>query len=528
MKNTVGKFQKGDIYLSRFPFTSYEQFKIRPVVVFAEDKTYQDVVVMAISSVLRGWNPSSVVYVLSGEIDFESTGLKKDSCVLVNRIASIREDRLFHQLGRLPAKLIKKIEKHILYNLKIGCSEQKEGSFIPYGKQSIDTKDVYSVVETLRSDWITQGPKVSEFEQAVANYCQVDHAVAVNSGTSALHIACRALDVGEGDIVWTTPITFVASANCARYCGAKVDYVDIDPHTYNMSVKALEAKLDEAERTGKLPKVVIPVHMCGQSCEMAEIAELAQRYGFAVIEDASHAIGGYYKNEPVGNCRYSDIAVFSFHPVKIITTAEGGMAVTNSSELSQKMDLLRSHNITRNPALFADTRYSTSENVQQTSNTKPPPWYYEQIDLGYNYRMTELQAALGFSQLQRLDEFVARRQELAARYDRLLADFPLITPWQHPDAYSAWHLYVIRLKLEEIGPSRREVFDYLRQQGIGVNVHYIPVHTQPYYQALGFKHGQYPEAEKYYQEAITLPLFPAMSEDEQDKVINTLQEALKK
>ena len=538
MKNTVGKFQKGDIYLSRFPFTSYEQFKIRPVVVFAEDKTYQDVVVMAISSVLRGWNPSSVVYVLSGEIDFESTGLKKDSCVLVNRIASIREDRLFHQLGRLPAKLIKKIEKHILYNLKIGCSEQKEGSFIPYGKQSIDTKDVYSVVETLRSDWITQGPKVSEFEQAVANYCQVDHAVAVNSGTSALHITCRALDVGEGDIVWTTPITFVASANCARYCGAKVDYVDIDPHTYNMSVKALEANLDEAERTGKLPKVVIPVHMCGQSCEMAEIAELAQRYGFAVIEDASHAIGGYYKNEPVGNCRYSDIAVFSFHPVKIITTAEGGMAVTNNYELADRMSLLRSHGITReiseNGKLRAySLEWETKSDPSHSSSSKfstsqPPSWYYQQIDLGYNYRMTELQAALGFSQLQRLDEFVARRQELAARYDRLLADFPLITPWQHPDAHSAWHLYVIRLKLEEIGPSRREVFDYLRQQGIGVNVHYIPVHTQPFYQSQGFKHNQYPEAEQYYQEAITLPLFPAMNEEEQDKVINTLQEALKK
>jgi UDP-4-amino-4,6-dideoxy-N-acetyl-beta-L-altrosamine transaminase len=383
---------------------------------------------------------------------------------------------------------------------------------IPYGRQEITQEDIDAVVEVLYSDFITQGPKIPEFEQAVAQKVGAAYGVAVNSATSALHLACRALGVGPGDRVWTSPITFVASANCARYCGADVDFVDIDPNTYNMSATALEDKLVQAEQAGCLPKVVIPVHMCGQACDMAAIQALSQKYSFSIIEDASHAIGGYFQGEPVGSCRYSDITVFSFHPVKIITTAEGGMAVTNKPDTAQTMALLRNHGITRDSA--------------QMKRKADGPWYYEQIDLGFNYRMTDIQAALGLSQLQRLDEFVARRQELARRYDQLLADLPLKTPWQHPDSYSAWHLYVIRLMLGEIPLSRREVFEYMREQGIGVNVHYIPVHTQPDYQDLGFKADQYPEAEKYYQEAITLPLFPAMNNDDQNAVIGILKGAL--
>lgn len=381
---------------------------------------------------------------------------------------------------------------------------------IPYGRQEIIQEDIDAVEEVLKSDFLTQGPKVPEFEQAVAQIVGAKYAVAANSATSALHLACRALGVGPGDKVWTTPITFVASANCALYCGARVDFVDIDPHTYNMSVQALEAKLVAAERNGTLPKVVIPVHMCGQSCEMHAIGELARRYGFFVLEDASHAIGGSYLDEPVGCCRYSDITVFSFHPVKIITTAEGGMTVTNSPQLARKIELLRSHGITRDPA--------------QMTNEPDGPWYYQQVDLGYNYRMTEIQAALGLSQLERLDAFVARRRELALRYDELLAELSVQTPWQHSDTASAWHLYIIRLQLEKIGKDRREVFEYLREQGIGVNVHYIPVHTQPMYQALDFESGLYPEAEEYYLEAITLPLFSAMTEKEQDQVVAALKE----
>jgi UDP-4-amino-4,6-dideoxy-N-acetyl-beta-L-altrosamine transaminase len=406
---------------------------------------------------------------------------------------------------------------------------------IPYGCQHISEADIQAVVEVLRSNRITQGPKVPEFEQAVARYCQVDHAVAANSGTSALHLACRALDVSEGDFVWTSPITFVASANCARYCGADVDFVDIDPNTYNLSPDALEAKLKEADRTGKLPKVVIPVHMCGQPCDMEAIHELSRRYGFAIIEDACHALGGKYKNEPVGNCRYSDIAVFSFHPVKSITTAEGGMAVTNDAVLAERMELLRSHGITRDEEKFESLEAEMPESVEDNHALKPsnlqtfkPSYYYEQIDLGYNYRMTELQAALGLSQLQRLGEFVSRRKELAQRYDQLLADLPVTKPWQNPDCDSAWHLYVIRLQLGGIRPSRTEVFEYMRKHGIGVNVHYIPVHTQPYYKSQGFGIGQYLEAEKYYEETITLPIFPIMTEDDQDKVISMLREALQK
>lgn len=381
---------------------------------------------------------------------------------------------------------------------------------IPYGRQDINEDDIQSVVDVLRSDYLTQGPVVPAFEQAVASYCGADHAVAVNSATSALHVACLSLGVGPGDYVWTSPITFVASANCALYCGAQIDFVDIDPRTYNMSPEALARKLVEAEHDGRLPKVVIPVHLCGQSCDMQAIHDLSRRYGFRIIEDASHAIGGKYKNEPVGNCYYSDITVFSFHPVKIITTAEGGMALTNDAKLADRMALLRSHGITRDPA--------------QMTHESDGPWYYQQIELGYNYRMTELQAALGLSQMQRLDDFVARRHAIAKRYDEQLADIPVATPWHHPDSYSGLHLYVVRLQLDRIKINHRQVFEALRDQGLGVNLHYIPVHTQPYYQRMGYQVGGFPEAERYYAEAISLPMYPGLSDDEQSRVVRILME----
>ncbi|WP_028492440.1 UDP-4-amino-4,6-dideoxy-N-acetyl-beta-L-altrosamine transaminase [Thioalkalivibrio sp. ALE19] len=383
---------------------------------------------------------------------------------------------------------------------------------IPYGRQQITEDDIQAVVDVLRSDFLTQGSVVPRFEQAVAEKVGAGHGVATNSATSALHIACLALDLGPGDWLWTSPITFVASANCGLYCGAQADFVDIDPHTYNMSPDALAEKLAVAEREGRLPKVVVPVHFAGQSCDMATIHALSERYGFRIIEDASHAIGGRYKGEPVGCGRYSDITVFSFHPVKIITTGEGGMAVTNDPELAERMTRLRSHGITRDP--------------EQMTHAPDGPWYYQQIELGFNYRITEMQAALGLSQLERLDAYVARRNELAERYDRLLADLPFITPWQHPDSYSGRHLYVIRLQLDEIDRSHRAVFESLREQGIGVNLHYIPVHTQPWYRQMGFRPGDYPEAEHYYAEAIILPLFPLMTEAQQDQVVTALKGAL--
>ena len=385
-------------------------------------------------------------------------------------------------------------------------------STIPYGRQEITQSDIDAVVEVLKSDFLTQGPMVPKFEASIAEYCGVAHALAVNSATSALHIACLALGLGAGDWLWTSPITFVASANCGLYCGAKVDFVDIDPKTYNMSVQALEEKLIEAKRLNKLPKIIVPVHLCGQPCDMQKIYELSQEYGFKIIEDASHAIGGRYQGQPIGNCRYSDITVFSFHPVKIITTAEGGMAMTNDAQLSNKMALLRSHGITRDPA--------------QMTHDADGAWYYQQIDLGFNYRMTELQAALGVSQMSRLDQYVSRRHVLAKRYDELLQTLPVVTPWQHTDGYSGLHLYVVRLKLDAIHLTHRQVFDALREQGIGVNLHYIPVHLQPYYQAMGFNKGDYPEAERYYAEAISLPMYPTMNEQHQDKVIASLQSIL--
>jgi UDP-4-amino-4,6-dideoxy-N-acetyl-beta-L-altrosamine transaminase len=384
-------------------------------------------------------------------------------------------------------------------------------AIIPYGYQDITQADIDAVVDVLQSDFLTQGPCVPAFENAVANHCGVKHALAVNSATSALHIACLALGVGKGDLVWTSTITFVASSNCALYCGALIDFVDIDSRTYNMSVESLATKLEQAEITGNLPKVVIPVHLCGQSCDMYAIYQLSQRYGFKIIEDASHAIGGKYKGEPIGNCQFSDITIFSFHPVKIITTAEGGMALTNKDALAERMSLLRSHGITRDPKFM--------------THDPDGPWYYQQIELGYNYRMTELQAALGLSQMNRLDKYVIRRHQLASRYNELLANQPVTIPLQHPDSYSGQHLYVIRLQLHKINRTHRQVFVSLREQGIGVSLHYIPVITQPYYQRMGFKVEDFPEAKRYYSEAISLPMYPAMSEVQQDVVVNALSRA---
>jgi UDP-4-amino-4,6-dideoxy-N-acetyl-beta-L-altrosamine transaminase len=383
---------------------------------------------------------------------------------------------------------------------------------IPYGRQDISEIDIQAVVDVLRSDYLTQGPAVPAFEKAVTDYCGVKHAVAVNSATSALHIACIALGVGEGDIVWTSPITFVASANCALYCGATVDFVDIDPRTYNMSVERLAEKLSQAKRDGNLPKVVIPVHLCGQPCDMAAIYQLGQQYGFKIIEDASHAIGGKYRNEAIGNCRYSDITVFSFHPVKIITTGEGGMALTNDLQLAKRMQLLRSHGITRE--------------IADMTQVPEGPWYYEQIDLGFNYRITDIQAALGLSQMQRLDEFVAKRHAIAKHYDVLLAELPVITPLQLADGYSGLHLYVIRLKLNEIQKSHREVFEALRVAGIAVNLHYMPVYRQPYYQRMGFNVGYCREAEAYYADAISLPMYPGLTVQQQEYVVDQLNSVI--
>ena len=383
---------------------------------------------------------------------------------------------------------------------------------IPYGRQHIIQADIDTVVEVLHSEFLTQGPCVPRFEQGVATYCHADYAVAVNSATSALHIACLALGLGPSDRLWTSPISFVASANCGLYCGAQIDFVDIDPCSYNLSVAALKQKLIAAEQQGTLPKILVAVHLCGQPCEMEAIHALSKRYGFMVIEDASHAIGGKYKGEPIGNCRYSDITVFSFHPVKIITTAEGGMAVTNDPDVAQKMALLRSHGITRDPALM--------------SHKPDGPWYYQQIELGYNYRMTELQAALGVTQLQRLDSYVSRRHELARRYDLLLSELPVTVPWQHQDSYSGLHLYAIRLLLGKISKTHRQVFEGLREKGIGVNVHYIPIHTQPYYYRMGFRSGDFPQAERYYEEAISLPMYSALSYTQQDQVVQALKEVL--
>ncbi len=380
---------------------------------------------------------------------------------------------------------------------------------IPYARQDINEADINAVIDVLRSDFLTQGPVVPLFETAVAKYCNAQHAVAVNSATSALHIACLALGVGRGDVVWTSPITFVASANCALYCGATVDFVDIDPHTYNLSIERLKEKLSLAEKAGKLPKVVIPVHLCGQPCDMEGIYALSQKYGFKIIEDASHAIGGRYQGESIGNCRYSDITVFSFHPVKIITSGEGGMAVTHDAQWAQRMRLMRSHGIS-----------STKEDM----HVRPVQeiWNYQQIELGFNYRLTDVQAALGLSQMQRIDDFVAKRHAIAARYDQMLPALNLTTPWQHIDSYSAYHLYVIRLNFNEARITQRQVYDALREVGVLVNLHYIPVYRQPYYEKLGFKLGYCPQAEKFYSEALSIPMYPALTNSQQDFVVEAL------
>lgn len=380
---------------------------------------------------------------------------------------------------------------------------------IYYGKQDVNNEDIRAVEEVLRSDFLTQGPAIERFEKRVAEYCGAKYAVAVTNATSALHIGCKALGLTDGGLLWTSPITFVASANCGRYCGADVDFVDIDDRTYNMSVDALEAKLKSTER---IPNVVVPVHLAGQSCDMERIHELSKRYGFSVMEDASHAVGADYKGGKVGSCRYSDLTVFSFHPVKIITTGEGGMLLTNNAELYEKLKLYRSHGITRDPALM------THEPDGQ--------WYYQQIDLGFNYRMTDIQAALGYSQMDRLDEFVSRRRYLAARYDELLKDLPLKTPYQSEDTNSSWHIYVVRLDRGAVKKSKVQIFDEMRARGVTLNLHYIPVHTQPYYERLGHRPEECPAAMEYYAEAFTLPLYYRLTDEQQDYVIESLHAVL--
>ena len=373
---------------------------------------------------------------------------------------------------------------------------------IPYGKQQISDADIQAVVDVLRSDFLTQGPVVPAFEAAVASHCQARHAVAVSNATAGLHLACLTLGLGPGDLLWTSPITFVASANCALYCGAQVDFVDIDPRTFNMSAVELEKKLIAAERLGRLPKIVVPVHLCGQPCDMQAIHALSLKYGFKIIEDASHAIGALYQGEPVGNGRYSDLTVFSFHPVKIITTGEGGMVVCNNSEHAHTLMRLRSHGISSDPA---DMRLRSADEI----------WNYQQLQLGFNYRMTELQAALGLSQLKQLNAFVGKRHALAKVYDQALADLPLQTPWQHPDSYSSYHLYPIQVKGSEAGVTQKEVYAHMQAAGVQVNLHYIPVYLQPYYAAMGFQRGHCPQAELYFKQTISLPLYAGLNSDEQ-------------
>jgi len=384
---------------------------------------------------------------------------------------------------------------------------------IPYGRQDIGEADIKAVVDILQSDFLTQGPVVPAFEAAVAEHCGVRFAIAANSATSALHVACMALDLGPGDYLWSSPTTFVASSNCALFCGARVDFVDIDPRTGNMSVEKLSEKLASARSAGLLPKIVVPVHLCGQSCDMAAIHALSQEYGFRIIEDASHSIGGSYKGEPVGNCRYSDIAVFSFHPVKIVTTGEGGMALTNDPVLSDRLQRHRSHGI-------------TSTKSQMHLRPENEIWNYQQIYLGYNYRMTDIAAALGVSQMLRIDEFVRRRREIAATYDAAFEGLPVFTQWQHPDSASSRHLFPIRIRQSLCGKTQREIYRAFWEAYIAVNLHYIPVYRQPYYEAMGFKSGYCPEAELYHRETLSLPIYTTLSDEQQAYVIEVLKSAL--
>lgn len=381
--------------------------------------------------------------------------------------------------------------------------------FIPYGRQNISEDDKRAVIEVLGSDFLTQGSTVPNFERLIIDYTGARQAVAVSSATAALHLACLALELNQGDILWTSPNSFVASANCALYCGADIDFVDIDEASYNMCPDQLELKLKQASKVGRLPKIVIPVHFAGQSCDMEKIHRLAMKYDFKIIEDASHCIGGSYLQEKIGACQYSDICIFSFHPVKIITTGEGGIATTNDIRLANKMSALRTHGITRDQECM--------------ENDPHGPWYYEQLSLGYNYRMTDIQARLGISQMQRLDSFVKRRHEIAKQYDDLLKNLPLITPVRVKKSHSAMHLYVVQL-IE--ATKRRFVFEYLREQGVGVNVHYIPIHLQPYYQNLGFKWGDFAKAENYYTRVISLPIFPDLTSEQQNYIVTKLGEAL--
>lgn len=384
---------------------------------------------------------------------------------------------------------------------------------IPYGRQDISEQDIEAVVDVLQSDFLTQGELVPKFEAAIANYCHVNHAVAVTNATSALHMACLALDLGPGDTVWTSPITFVASANCALFCGANIDFVDIDPVTYNLCAETLSRKLEQAERSGNLPAIVIPVHFGGQSCDMAKIGELSKRYGFKVIEDASHALGGTFQDQPIGSSAYSDITVFSFHPVKMITTGEGGIAVTQDIELAHRMQSIRSHGIT---------------NIESEMLARPGNeiWNYQQIQLGYNFRMTDIQAALGLSQLTRLDDFVRNRRRIADRYDEELKSLPLHLPGKNLACESSYHLYVVRLDVNNTTKSQSEVFKAMRQNGVMVNLHYIPVYRQPYYENLGFSSGYCPEAESYFQEALTLPIYPSMTDIQQSRIVSILTDIL--
>jgi UDP-4-amino-4,6-dideoxy-N-acetyl-beta-L-altrosamine transaminase len=379
---------------------------------------------------------------------------------------------------------------------------------IPYSRQCITQEDVDSVVKVLTSDWLTQGPTINLFERAFAQHCNAKHAVAVSNATCALYVAYRALNLKSGDLLWTSPNTFVATANAALMCGATVDFVDVDAQTHNISVSALEMKLAEAEQLGKLPKILVPVHFAGLPCAMREIKSLSIRYGFAVVEDASHAVGARYLNEPVGNCRYSDISIFSFHPVKIITTGEGGMATTNDPVLAEKMAILSSHGITRDPLKMIGQSHG--------------PWYYQQIYLSQNFRMTDIQAALGLSQLKRLDTNRLRRKQLADQYDVALNQLPIELPARVDESESSWHLYVVTLKENDQGALRLKLYEFLREADIGVNVHYIPVHIQPFYRELGFREGDFPQAVSYYEHAITLPLFPTLSDQEQAYIVDRI------